>query len=368
MQMVSLVGTTLTTLAALLWLGRAGEPKCGCASRQAQREISYTMVFDALFPEPRVVGTAQQGGKSIIWVSYLGFHRGTHTERVLRSSDDGRTWLADPSFQKVGLRSPSNRDVVYDTSRDLFARSVDGGQHWVTPRFQIQGHAKEDFIRGLAHANPASLHCGIVAIDPQDPFTIYGGFTIWILSHNAPHVYVPGIYVSHDGGDTWSLFSEKLQGPSLEGPSSLGISPSHRNVMIGVGQKSVVISRDGGRTWLPVGEQEVLEQPATLKGWTGDRAVPEWAYLQIQQIEFQPDNENVVFLLTNKGLYRSDDGVQTWCLLDTKIERLFQVGSLVIDPSNPRRIYVGTDQQVVVSDDSGCHFRTLFDWKKLTRR
>jgi len=230
------------------------------------------------------------------------------------------------------------------------------------------------------------LEVGLAAVHPQNPATIYACFEVQFRRRKESGVMermpqdLPGIYVSYDAGDNWSLLSSELRGFSAEGHCTLGINPSNPNMMIAHGRKGVVISRDGGRKWSPVGQQAELEKPAPLKGYAEalaerkrrglklERQWPfDWTYLIIMQIEFDPDSEKAVYLVTNKGVFKSEDGARSWCLLDTGTWILFGVGPLYIDPMNPKRIFLGTDKRVLVSEDAGCHFRIFFDWEEFAK-
>jgi hypothetical protein len=89
--------------------------------------------------------------------------------------------------------------------------------------------------------------------------------------------------------------------------------------------------------------------------------------LRIGQVAFEPGNSKVVYLVTNKGLYRSDDAGASWCLLDVGKDKIGYVKSLFFEPGNPSRIYVGTEDSILLSKDRGCHFQTIFDWPKLVK-
>jgi photosystem II stability/assembly factor-like uncharacterized protein len=144
--------------------------------------------------------------------------------------------------------------------------------------------------------------------------------------------------------------------------------------MIGHGLSGPVMTTDGGKSWVAVGEQADLEAPAELKGRREALAkrsdgasiplYPEFSYLALLQIDFQPGNSDVIYLLTNKGLYKTEDSGHTWRLTYAGAPSYFELNSLWIDPEKPTRLFLGTRDKVLSSEDSGCHFRTLFDSNK----
>jgi len=151
--------------------------------------------------------------------------------------------------------------------------------------------------------------------------------------------------------------------------------------MMAQAEKGLVRSQDGGRTWTPVGQQAELERPAEQKGRAeaiaelrrrGDTTpipgVAPVAKFQIFQIEFQPNDARVVYLVTNKGLYKSENGGDSWCLFVFGVPKLESIWSLAFDPDNQRKIFVGTESTVMVSSDGGCSFRTFFDYEQLAAK
>jgi hypothetical protein len=247
----------------------------------------------------------------------------------------------------------------------------------------VNGLGAQQFALKVAHNDRAALGFSLSAIHPNDPATIYGIFTVGrIPSKTYPGNYekvivLPGVYVSHDAGDHWSIFAPNLRGLNPNERTQLGIDPSDPNRMIGHGKSGLVMTMDGGKSWSPVGQQADLEAPAELKGRREELArrkdgasiplYPEFTYLALLQVEFQPGNSNVIYLVTNKGLYKTEDSARTWRLIYGGKPSYFEINSLWIDRENPSRLFLGTRDKVLVSEDGGCHFKTLFDWNRFVR-
>ena len=150
--------------------------------------------------------------------------------------------------------------------------------------------------------------------------------------------------------------------------------------MIAQAATGVVRSLDGGKTWGPVGEQAELNRRPVLKGYAevlaeAKRRVPDmqiprldWLNLDVLYVHFRPDTSRVVYLVTNKGLYRSENGGDTWCRLDVGTETVFGFGDMAFDPNDFNRIYVGREKAVMASSDGGCHFEKIFDWDQYSAR
>jgi len=257
----------------------------------------------------------------------------------------------------------------------MFQRSKDAGGHWERPEFRFNARPIE-LERGADDDRGSRIRFIFSAANPQQPTTIYGCFERVIIRDVVDH-WTPGLYISFDGGNNWSLLTELVQNKKLEEACPVGVSPSNPNIMIAHGQTSVIITRDGGRNWHAVGGWADLEKPAELEGYAANLSALhekglspsqqwpfDWTYLRVLDISFKPDNSDVAFLVTNKGIFRTLDGAHSWCLLNTGSRKLFDVRNIDIDPSHPDRVFVGTSFKLLVSDDLGCHFRTLFDWTK----
>ncbi len=73
-------------------------------------------------------------------------------------------------------------------------------------------------------------------------------------------------------------------------------------------------------------------------------------------IAFHPTQPDIVLAQTRGGLYRSTDGGATWSMPGTNA--ISAVGSVVFDPSQAGRVFLGSDA-IYRSDDSGLNFTRL---------
>jgi photosystem II stability/assembly factor-like uncharacterized protein len=74
-------------------------------------------------------------------------------------------------------------------------------------------------------------------------------------------------------------------------------------------------------------------------GWEPAADIP--ADVSVQAITPHPVRENIVFLATRKGLYRSDDTGRTWTRLDAADETV-PFWSVVVSPHDPDVLFAGT--------------------------
>jgi len=118
---------------------------------------------------------------------------------------------------------------------------------------------------------------------------------------------------------------------------------------------------------------------STDGGWTWTPVFDEAAALSVGDIAVDPVNPDIVYVGTGEangghnnfpgaGVYKSTDAGATWQLLG--LERTASIGRIVIDPSNPQRVYVAavgsyfgpdSDRGLYRSMDGGVHWeKSLF--------
>ena len=281
-----------------------------------------------------------QGNPEIIWVG-----TGEATNRnsvgwgdgIYKSTDGGET------FEQVGLERsyqigeiaphPSDPDVVYvavpgnlwdyDGIRGLY-RTTDGGETW------------EKLTDGL----PDDGRTGAidVEVNPENPDVVYAGFMHRIRKPWEMHVggENAGIYKSTDGGDSW----EKLGGGLPEdtvGMVDIDIYQQNPEILTAfVGAPSevprdlsepgpgVYRSEDGGETW------SYQLRHTSRPHYHG-------------QVRINPTDSSEVYLVSRVFMF-SDDGGDTWTG-----DRPFSTGGgddhdLWISPENGDVMYSATDQ------------------------
>ncbi|WP_243300928.1 WD40/YVTN/BNR-like repeat-containing protein [Geothrix oryzisoli] len=234
---------------------------------------------------------------------------------VYRSTDGGATWACvglensraiprivvhpkDPATAWVAvmgdLWSPGGE-------RGLF-KTTDAGKTW---KAVLKAPGKLDTRVG----------CGDVALDPSAPDTLYATLyarqrTPWSFSYGiaaSEGQDVGGIYRSIDGGTTWRKLEKGL--PTQTGRIGLDVSRSHPGIVM------AVVQSDQGGT---VGIDELLSRAG--------------------------------------GVFRSEDGGESWTRVNALDPRPFYFSQIRIDPVNPQRVYVA-GYMLHVSDNGGRSFR-----------
>ncbi|HXW54152.1 MAG TPA: hypothetical protein VEJ67_00285 [Candidatus Cybelea sp.] len=261
------------------------------------------------------------------------FYIGTPGGGVWKTTDGGHVWkpiFDDEHVASIGAVAvaPSNPEIVYvgtgeQTPGDGMYKSTDAGATWT--------HI------GLADTKYISS----VIVDPKNPeIVIVGVIGVPILGL-APASQARGVYKTIDGGKTWT---KTLYKDDASGISDLVVDPNNSRVLYAgmcrprdfsapqqpgkakEGDSWVYKSLDEGSTW--------KELPGT-----GFPAEP----LNRLGLAVAPgDRGRRVFLIASPGLYRSDDGGETWQKItsDPRISGNSYICHVYVDPRNPDIVYV----------------------------
>ncbi len=277
-------------------------------TRLMKDEKAFSVGAVAVAPsDPRVVwvGTGEATDRNS-----AGFGTG-----VRRSTDGGETWT------NTGLRSsraigrirvhPANPDVAFvAASGDLWTkggerglfRTTDGGKSWTK-------------VLSAAAPDDADTGCVDVVLSPADPNVVYAALyarrrTPWSFTYGPSLTGgrdAGGIFRSTDGGATFTKLAGGL--PPQTGRIGLAISASSPKVVM------AVVQSDAG-------------------GTSG-----------IDEIESRAG-----------GVFRSEDGGDTWVRASKLNPRPFYFSQIRIDPVNDQRVYV-LGYALSVSDDGGKSWR-----------
>jgi photosystem II stability/assembly factor-like uncharacterized protein len=274
-------------------------------------------------------GIAQQPN-----VFYIGVNNGG----VWKTTDFGRTWIPVFDEQPTGsigdvAVAPSNPNIVYAGSGEGIQRpdlsvgdgiykSADGGKTWINT--------------GLKDAQ----QIGGVAIDPKNEDIVF----VAALGHPYGPNTERGIYRTTNGGKTWE---QVLYKDENTGAIQVTIDPNNSNIIYAdmwagrqgpwengewEGQGSGLFkSTDGGNTWT-----KLTKGLPTIADGLG-------------RIGFciAASNSKRMYACVDAtkggGLYRSDDGGESWTELSTD-DRLWERGDdfaeCKVDPKNPDQVYI----------------------------
>ena len=183
-----------------------------------------------------------------------------------------------------------------------------------------------------------------------------------VFAGTSHFVYGPTIRVSDDGGENWTQVEGSPQ-YSQESGFQLNriwqIVPGHPSepgtFYAGVDEAGLFVSRDGGATW------------SEVTGLTQHHTRPEWAPgnggLCLHTILVDPNNAKRMWVgMSAVGVFRTDDGGETWKVCNKGIHDVptgvetSEVGrcvhKIVLDPADPNTLYMQYHGGVFKSTDA----------------
>ncbi len=264
---------------------------------------------------------------------------------VYKSNDSGATWsnisAITAGFLKFEANTikidPSNPSIMYAGTRSNFNcscggifKSTDGGITW------------SNVISG-------GINVSNIAIDPITPTIVYVTGSNWttinssiiantfsIHPNNSSIIYIgagQGVFKSIDSGVTWSASNSGLTTLSV---NSIVIDPTNPTTLYAATSNGIFKSANSGENWENIS--------------TG------LANLNIFKIAIDPITSKNLYVVTNGGVFKSINSGNTWSVMtiDTQTPSFSSFVPIIIDPTNPAVIYLGTNLKgIYKSVDSG---------------
>lgn len=176
-------------------------------------------------------------------------------------------------------------------------------------------------------------------------------------------VYGPTVQFSDDLGETWEAVEKSPSYPEESGRELKqvwcvvpGRASEPETLYAGVDEAGLFVSHDGGDTWTEI---EGLTRHETRENW-----FPGKGGMCLHTILPDPtDSERMWVAISAVGVFRTDDGGETWRLQNTGVtptvedEEFEQLGRcvhrLVHDPENPEHLYQQNHAGVYRSRNGG---------------
>ena len=256
---------------------------------------------------------------------------------IYRSRDGGETW-DHVGFQTVDAVSkirihPTNPDIVYAA---LFGKYSVPSEERGVYRSMDGGDTWERIL--FRDANTGAID---LVIDPNDPNVLYAA--LWEayrkeyqMSSGGPG---SGMFKSTDGGDTWTEMTrnEGMPADGVVGRIGLSVSGADSDRVYALFEHEnggLYRSDDGGDTWALIND---------------DRAIRQRAFYYTH-VFADPVDRDVVYM-QNTTFFRSEDGGESYERISNGTHGDFH--DLWIDPDDPSHLVVANDGGGAVSFETG---------------
>jgi uncharacterized repeat protein (TIGR01451 family) len=240
---------------------------------------------------------------------------------VADSADGGATWSLEPIFpgsygnQLFTMASPAgaSQTVVGASSTALY-RTTDAGALWTA----------------VSSGLPTGAVINRLFTAPTNPLVAYA--SVYGVNASGAGVNL-GVYVSGDGGVTWSAAGAAVAaGPAV----LLAVDPIAAGTLYGATDSALLKSTDGGGTW-------------TTLAWDPSNAAGFPTALAVDPVHPQ------ILFASRAGIMRSVDAGATWETLRAVNELPFWTPLLLADPRRPENLLAATGnsgvQQLTVAPD-----------------
>ena len=175
-----------------------------------------------------------------------------------------------------------------------------------------------------------------LVVDRSDPNTIYAGVHVVTRPDG-------GVYISHDRGVSW------LESPGIKGQAVLALTqaPSRPEVLIAGTLQGVFRTEDRGAHWRQISEPDIHE---------------------VQSIAIDPGDPNTIYAGTWHLPWKTTDGGAHWSGMTTGLIDDSDVFSMVVDRSYPSIMFLSACSGIYRSDTAGDLFHKIQGIPSTARR
>lgn len=294
--------------------------------------------------------------------SNIGFNvwkaRGTYGVGILKSVDGGIRWkqVLNKSYSNLFAIQmmefdPLNSSIIYACATDGLYRSTDAGTTWIRILNKIY---VSDVV--INYNNPNLIVAAVGNLSNPDK----------------------GIYRTTNGGATWTKITSSKIPITFEGFIRLdNVKASPNMIIASVGRDAgslneLVRSNDFGNNWgvlsnsnhckyqfwfshdvaiNPSNTNQLMMAGVPLYKYTLSTAAAVsiyYVHADIHDIEYDPSNNNIVYVACDGGMYKSTNGGTSFSMINGGLQAVQFYASFAVSPSNPSIMIGGLQDNGVV--------------------
>jgi hypothetical protein len=225
------------------------------------------------------------------------------------SQDNGTKRITGTAYAQLAGGDGMDCQIDYTDSKVFYVSQ----QYGELKRTTNNGSSFTDISNNIPGGQPNGAWITPIVIDPQNPYTIYAGYT--------------RLYKSTNRGTTWTAISNTFGGNA----NRIAISPNNTNRIFVLANNTIYYTLDGGGTW------KTRSRP-----YQGN----------ISDIQIQPRNERLWITFNGYGSSKvaEYDSIFGWTPRNEQLPDV-PVNCIAFDTSN-HTIYIGTDIGVFYRDDN----------------
>ena len=226
--------------------------------------------------------------------------------------------------RSFAVEADNPQHLYLGTTTSWIYQSMDGGSTWK----RLAKLGKSD-----------NLVVDSLVADPSDPKTLFAG--VWQVDSPSG-----GVYISHDGGATWSASTD------IDGQSVRALAQSHSDpkILIAGTLKGVYRSEDKGGHWKEISPPDSGE------------------IHEVESVAIDPNDPKLIYVGTWHLPWKTSDGGANWHSIKQGLIDDSDVFSIIIDPTRPTVIYTSACSGIYRSENAGEIYRKVQGIPSTARR
>lgn len=308
--------------------------------------ITWTPIFDDQAIQAIGAIAINQANPSDIWVG-TGEGNPRNSQNfglgIYRTLDGGKTW------KNMGLKETKtvHRIIIHRDNPNIVYAGTQGSANGPTEERGV--YRTKDGGKTWERILYVNNQTGVadMVVDPSNPNKIIVamweyGRKPWTFNSGGAG---SGLYITHDGGDTWERRSDADGLPKgILGRMGLAISQSKPNViyaLVEAKENALYKSTDGGKKWSAVATKNIGDRP-----------------FYYAEIYVDPQNENRLWNIFS-SVSKSEDGGKTFETVIGQSSVHPDHHAFWIHPNDPNYIIDGNDGGLNISHDGGKSWRFI---------